>query len=73
MPEVLEAGRRQLGVAHRVLDVLVSQIGLQRASIDAVIGELEAAGVSQHVWVHWETETSRHAEPRDHLHESLRS
>jgi hypothetical protein len=31
VPEVLEAGRRQLGV------------GLQRTGIDAVIGELEAA------------------------------
>ena len=67
MPEVLEAGRRQLGVAHRVLDVAVPQIGLQRAGIDAVIGELEAAGVAQHVRVHWETEIGRNAKPRDHL------
>ena len=30
VPEVLEAGRRQLGVAHCVLDVAVAQIGLKR-------------------------------------------
>src|SRR5438067_527206 len=37
-PEVLEPVRRQLGVAHRVLDVLVTEIGLQRASIVAGLG-----------------------------------
>ena len=29
------------------------EVSLQRASIDAVIGELEATGVAQHVRVHW--------------------
>ena len=43
------------------------EIGLQRASIDAFVGELVAAGVPEHVRVHWETEASRDAEPRDHL------
>ena len=71
-PEVLETGRRQLGVAHRVLDVLVAEIGLQRAGIDAVIGELETAGVAQHVRMHWEIEVSRDTEPGDHLAESRR-
>ena len=56
VPEVLEAGRRQLGVAHRVLDVLVAEIGLQGPRVEAVIGELEAAGVSQHVRMHREVE-----------------
>jgi hypothetical protein len=27
-PEILETGRRQFGIAHRVLDVLVPEIGL---------------------------------------------
>src|SRR5215467_10096688 len=72
VPEVLEAGRRQLGVAHRVLDVAVPEISLQRTGIDAVIGEFEAAGVPQHVRVHWETETSREAESSDHLAEARR-
>jgi hypothetical protein len=67
VPEVLEAGRRQLGVAHCVLDVAVAQIGLQRPGIDAVIGELEAACVPQHVRMHWETEIGGNPKPRDHL------
>ena len=72
MPEVLEAGRRQFGIAHRVLDVAVPEVSLQRASIDAVIGELEATGVSQHVRVHWETESGCNAKPRDHLAKARR-
>ena len=72
MPEVLEAGRRQLGVAHRVLDVAVAQIGLQRAGIDAVIGELEAACVPQHVRMDRETEAGRDAESGDHLAKARR-
>ena len=36
-PEVLEPVRRQLGVAHRVLDILVAQISLQSPRIAAVI------------------------------------
>src|SRR4029077_3815137 len=69
---MLEAGRRQLGVAHRVLDVLVPEIRLQRTGVDAVIGELEAAGMSEHVRMHWKVEASRHTEPGDHLAESRR-
>ena len=34
-----------------MLDVLVSEIRLQRAGIDAVVCELEAAGMPQHVWM----------------------
>ena len=49
LPETLEAGRRQLGVAHRVLDVFVSQIVLNGAGVVSIGGELEAAGVSKHV------------------------
>ena len=67
MPEVLEAGRRRLGVAHRMLDVAVPEISLQRPGIDAVIGELEAACVPQHVRMHRETEIGGNAKPRDHL------
>jgi hypothetical protein len=34
-----------------VLDILVTEIVLQSASIVAVVGELEAAGMPQHVAV----------------------
>jgi hypothetical protein len=70
VPEILEAGRRQLGVAHGVLDVAVPKISLQRTGIDTVIGQLEAAGVSQHVRMHRETEIGGNAKPRDHLTKS---
>src|SRR5580693_264449 len=34
-----------------MLDRLVAEIGLDRSGIDAVVGQLEAAGVAQHVRV----------------------
>src|SRR5262249_41607181 len=67
VPEVLEAGRRQLSIAHCVLDVAVAQIGLQRPGIDALIGELEAACVPQHVRMNREAEIGGNPKPRDHL------
>jgi len=35
-PEILEPARRQLGVSHRVLDVAVAKISLQRSRIVAL-------------------------------------
>jgi hypothetical protein len=49
LPETLETIGRQRCVSRRVLDIAVPQIGLQRAGIVTVIGELIAAGVPQHV------------------------
>ena len=66
-PEILEAARRRLGVAHRVLDVAVPEVRLQRAGIDAVIGQLEAAGVAQHVRMHFDAQSRCNAKPRHHL------
>src|SRR5262245_47527871 len=48
-PEVLESVRRQLGVAHRVLDVLVTKVRLQRAGIVASIGQRVTGRVAEHV------------------------
>src|SRR5262245_7132829 len=48
-PEVLEPVRRQLRVAHRVLDVLVPEICLQRPRVVASVGERVAGSVAQHV------------------------
>jgi hypothetical protein len=44
-PKVLKAIRRQLGVAHRMLDIAVPEICLQGAGVVALIGEGEATGV----------------------------
>jgi len=48
-PKTLEPSRCQFGVARRMLDRLVTQIALDRAGIVALIGQLIAAGVTQHV------------------------
>jgi hypothetical protein len=41
-------GRCHLRVAHGVLDILVAEIGLQGARVVALVGQREAAGVTQH-------------------------
>jgi hypothetical protein len=55
-PEVFEPGRRQFGVPDRVLDVLVSEIGLQRARIVTLVRQGEPARMPQHMWMRLETE-----------------
>ena len=71
-PEILEPGRRQFGVFHRVLDIPVPQVGLQASGIVPVIGKLVAAGMAQHVWVDFELELSRDASAGDYLGEACR-
>ena len=48
-PKALEAIGRQLGIAHRVLNVLVAEPGLQRPRVVAGIGQRIAAAMAQHV------------------------
>jgi hypothetical protein len=55
-PKVLEPCRRQLGVAHRVLDVFVPEVGLERPRVMAGVGKRIAAGVPQHVGMDLEFE-----------------
>ena len=50
-PKVFEAVRRHVGVPDRVLDVLVPKVVLQGPRVVAIIGQLEPAGMAQHVWV----------------------
>ena len=49
LPEPIEAVGAQLGISHRVRDVAVAEVMLQRAGVDAIVGELEAAAMAQHV------------------------
>jgi len=44
-PEILEAIDCQLGVADGVLDILVTQVVLQRSRVVAIVGQPVAAGV----------------------------
>jgi hypothetical protein len=48
-PEVPEAIRRQFGIANRVLDVLVPEVGLQGAGVVAFVRQGKAAGMPEHV------------------------
>src|SRR6266536_3268289 len=69
-PEVLEPIGRQLGVAYRTLHAPVAEIMLKGAGIDAVVGELEPAGMAQHVRVHGERQLGGLAGPLDYFFES---
>ena len=42
-----------------MLDALVPEVSLQGPGIDAVVGELEAAGMAQHVWMRLDFEPCR--------------
>lgn len=48
-PKTSKALRRKLGVAHGVLNTLVSQVVLNRPGIDPLVGEREPTGVPKHV------------------------
>ena len=50
-PEILESIGRQSRIAYRGHDRAVAEIGLNGTSVVAVVGELEPAGVPQHVGV----------------------
>ena len=50
-PKIFEPAGRKLRVAHGVLDGSVPEVRLQRAGIDAIVRELETAGMPQHVRV----------------------
>src|SRR5215472_8875968 len=66
LPEVFEAVRRQGRVADRGHNRSVAEIGLDGASVVAVVGELETAGMPQHVGMHEEREFRSHASPGNH-------
>jgi len=54
-----------------VLDVLVPEVVLQRPRVLAIIGELEPAGVTQHVWMHEERKLGLLAGPRSPSEKSV--
>ena len=51
LPKIFEPGWCQLGITYSMLDILVSEIRLQRAGIDAVVCEFVPARMPQHMWV----------------------
>src|SRR5579863_3964981 len=71
-PERLEPIWRKLGVSHRVLNVSVAEVSLQRSRIMTIIGQLETAGMPEHVRVDLDAETSHGSGPLDHPSEPRR-
>jgi len=69
-PEIPESSRRQFGVAHRVLDIAVTEVGLQRPRVVALVRQGEAAGVPEHVRVGLEAQTRLSARPLNHASEA---
>ena len=49
LPEILESLCGQLSVPRRVLDIAMAEPLLNGSRVVAIMGELEAAGVAQHV------------------------
>jgi len=48
-PEVFKPPRRHFGVPDRMLDILMTQVRLQRSRVVPLVGQGVAAGVPQHV------------------------
>jgi len=69
LPESIEAVGAQLRISHRVRDVAVAEVVLQRAGIDAIVGELEAAAMAQHVRMSRERKSGQFPSPADHFEE----
>ena len=66
LPEVPEAIWRQLGVTYGVLDVLMPEVVLEGARIDALIRELEPGGMAKHMRMDRERHLGSLAEATDH-------
>src|SRR5262245_7443810 len=69
LPEPIEAVGAQLGISHRVRDVAVAEVVLQRAGVDAIVGEFEAAAMAQHVRMSRERKSGQLSSPADHFEE----
>ena len=62
-PDVFEAIGRELGIANRVLDILVPEISLNGAGIDAFFSQSEPARVPEHMGMDFEGKASRGTSP----------
>jgi len=69
LPEAAEAIRGELSVEDGMLDVLMPEIVLDGAGVLAVVGELEAGRMPEHVRVDWHAQLGRLAGAGDQLAE----
>jgi hypothetical protein len=70
-PEIPKPRRRQLGVAHRVLDIPVTEISPQGSGVVPLVGKRVTAGVAQHVGMGLEAKTRLNPSPLDHAGEPI--
>src|SRR6516164_82695 len=70
LPKAVKAPRIHLSVARRIGDLAMPQIGRQGPRIDALIDQLEAAGVAQQVRVN-PGHANALSRPRQHLEEPI--
>ena len=62
-PKVLESHRGKLRITDRVLDVLVTQVVLDRTCIVPIVGQFITCSMTQHVSMDREWQLSSHAKP----------
>src|SRR5262249_31673126 len=72
-PKIFESVGSHLGVADRVLDVLVPEVVLQRPRVVAIVGELEPTGMAKHVWMDREWHLGSLADALDEAGEAHRT
>jgi len=70
LPEILEPIRRYFRVSNRMHDILVPRVVLKRPGIMAVISELIAGRVPEHVRVNREWQLCGFSNPGDRFQES---
>jgi hypothetical protein len=70
--ELLEPLRRQGRIARRILNIAMSKIRLDRPRVVAIVGELIAAGVAQHVGMRLDAQIGRNGCSLNHAGERWR-
>src|SRR5262249_18654865 len=71
-PETVEATWRKLSVSNRVLDILVTQVGLERSGVVSGIRQRKATGMTKHVGMRLDLKASRLSRPLEHSGEAGR-
>ena len=69
-PESFEAFCRKLSISYRVLDIPVPHVMLNCTGIKALIGQVKATGMSEHVRVNTESEAGYYAGARCYFSDS---
>jgi hypothetical protein len=69
-PEISETHRRKFSVAHRVLNVAMAEVSLQRSCVVPFVGQRVATGMPEHVRMGLEAQLGLRARPLHHAGEA---